>query len=297
MEIRRLGIVGGGSTGIAIAEGAASAGIEVIVAGITEERARTAREELIGSLDRELRKWGITEAERRVILSRVRFATGMEPLREAPLVIESVPEEMGRKREVMRRLGEICPPDRILVTSTSMLGITEIAAASGRPDRVIGMHFLHPVTTNPIVELFRGRETSDETFAAAAGLARALGKRVIEVSERPGYVATRAILPLLNEAMEIVMEGIATAEDVDAALRLGYQLPTGPLEYCDRIGLEKVKAWMDHLSRELGDSRFGPCPLLRDLVEAGHLGAATGRGFHAYDGSRRRLPAGKEGSA
>lgn len=297
MEIRTLGIVGGGSTGRSIAEKAASVGIEVIVAEISEERARAAREELIGNLDRELGKWGITETDKRVVLSRVRFVAGMEPLREAPLVIESVPEEMSRKRDVMRRLGEICPSDRILVTNTSTLGITEIAAASGRPDKVVGMHFMHPVTTNPIVEVFRGKETSDETFAAAADLARVLGKRVIEVSERPGYVATRAILPLLNEAMQIVMEGIASAEEVDAALKLGYQLGTGPLEYCDRIGLDKVMARMDHLSRELDDAKYGPCPLLRNLVQAGHLGAVTGRGFHAYDGSRRRIPAGKEGSS
>jgi 3-hydroxybutyryl-CoA dehydrogenase len=187
----------------------------------------------------------------------------------------------------MRRLGETCHRDRIFITNTSTLSITEIAAASLRPDRVVGMHFMHPVTRSPIVEVIRGAETSDATYATAMALARALDKTVIQVFEYPGYVVTRAVIPILNEAMHIVMEGVASAEDVDLALRLGYEFKIGPLEYCDRVGLDKVLGWMDHLWRELGDMKYRPCPLLRKLVRAGHLGRKSGRGFFRWVDNER----------
>jgi 3-hydroxybutyryl-CoA dehydrogenase len=294
VEFRSIGIVGGGFMGKSIAEKIASNGIDVIVLEISEERALAAREELVVNLNQELSKWGITESDKKVVLSRVKFVAEMDRLSGVDLVIESIPEVMENKKEVMDRLGRTCPPDRILITNTSTMSITEIAAASGRPDKVVGVHFMYPVTTSPIVEVVRGMETSDETFAMAGELAGVLGKTVIEVFEYPGYVTTRAILPLLNEAMHIVMEGVSSVEDVDKALRLGYQFRIGPLEYCDRVGLDKVMGWMEHLFRELGDVKYRPCPLLRKLVRAGHLGAKTGRGFHQYDASRIRLEGSKE---
>lgn len=296
MEFRRLGIVGGGMMGRSIAEKVASNGIDVVVHEVSEEAAERSRTELVAALDEELRKWGITASEKKVILSRIRFTGDIALLAEADMLIEAVTEDLETKTRVMESLGRTCPPDRVFLTNTSTLSITEIAAASGRPDRVIGVHFLPPVSRNPIVEVVRGIETSDATYETAMELVRVLDKTPIEVFEYPGYVATRAIVPMLNEAMHIVLEGVASAENVDTALRLGYQFRMGPLEYCDRVGLDKIMAWMDHLFHELGEVKYRPCPMLRKLVRAGHLGRSTGRGFFQWDG-RRRIPAPRTGES
>ena len=296
MEFRKLGIVGGGMMGRSIAEKVASNGIDVLVHEVSEEVVEWSRNELVSTLDEELRKWGITASEKKVILGRIRYTTDLAALREADMLIEAVTEDLAAKKRVMADLGATCSPDRVFLTNTSTLSITEIAAASGRPDKVIGVHFLPPVSRNPIVEVVRGVETSNETYDTAMALVRALDKTPIEVFEYPGYVATRAIVPLLNEAMYLVMEGVASAENVDTALRLGYQFRMGPLEYCDRIGLDKIMSWMEHLFHELGDVKYRPCPLLRKLVRAGHLGRSTGRGFFAWDG-RRKVEAPRKGES
>ncbi len=286
MEFRKLGIVGGGTMGKCLAEKAASVGIDVVVVEVSQDKADRAREELVVALDRELEKWGITASEKKVVLARVRFTADPAELAATDAVVEMVTEDLGVKRKVMKQLGELCPPDRIFITNTSTLSVTEIAAASGRPDRVLGMHFMRPLTRTPVVEMVRGTATSDATYEHALALARALEKTPVRVAERPGYVVTRVILPLLNEAMRVVQEGVASAEDVDLALRLAHDFRVGPLEYADRIGLDKVLGWMEHLQRELGDA-YAPCLLLRELVEAGHLGCRTGRGFFVYEGRRR----------
>lgn len=287
MEFRKIGIVGGGSMGRSIAEKLASSGIEVAVLELSAEQAAASRVALEASLDAELAKWGLTVSEKQVLLSRVQFGVDRAALADVDLAIESVNESLTQKTEVMRMLGGLLPPDRVIVTHTSTLSITEIAAASGRPANVIGMHFMYPVPKSPIVEVVRGRETSDATLAVARGLADALGKSPIEVFEYPGYVVTRAMIPFLNEAMHIVMEGVASAEDVDRALALGYDFKMGPLEYADRVGLDKVLGWMEHVFRELGELKYRPAPLLRQLVRAGHLGRKSGRGFFHWDGSTR----------
>jgi len=244
-------------------------------------------EELDAILDAQIAKWGLTESEKKVLLSRITFSSRREDLAEVPVVIEAIPDLLDAKREIMAQLGEICLPETIFATNTSTLSITEIASASGRSDRVIGMHFMYPATWSPIVEVVRGMDTSEATLEQAKVVARRLGKEIIEVFESPGYVTTRAILPMLNEAMYLVMEGVASAEDVDKALRLGYQFKMGPLEYCDRIGLDKVLNWMEHLFREMGDVKYRPCPLLRKLVRSGRLGRRTGQGFFTYEDDRR----------
>jgi 3-hydroxybutyryl-CoA dehydrogenase len=287
VEFRKLGVVGGGFMGRSIAQKVASTGIDVVVLEQSDALAAAARDELDASLDAEIAKWGITAAERRALLARVRFTATLDDLADADMVIETVTEDLARKQEVMRRLGAACPPDRIFITNTSTLSITEIASASGRPDRVVGMHFMYPVPQSPIVEVVRGAETSDAAFAIALELARALNKTVIEVFESPGYVVTRAMIPFLNEAMYLVLEGVASAGNVDRAIRLGYQFKMGPLEYADRVGLDKVLGWMEHLWRELGDFKYRPCPLLRKHVRAGHLGRKTGRGFFQWENGER----------
>ena len=287
MEFRKLGIVGGGFMGRSLAQKMASSGIDVTVLEVSQERAEQARAELIANLDGELAKWGITASEKKATLSRIRFTIDPADVAGCEMVFEAVPEDLALKQAVMLRLDARMAPDVVFVTSTSTLSVTEIAAASGRPERVVGMHFMHPVTLSRIVEIVRGSATSNATFERAVELARTLDKTFIEVFEYPGYVVTRAILPFLNEAMHIVMEGVSSAEDVDLALRLGYEFKIGPLEYVDRVGLDTVLGWMEHLFHELGDFKYRPCPLLRKMVRAGHLGRKAGRGFFAWENGER----------
>ena len=287
MEFRKISIVGGGFLGRSLAQKVASCGIDVGVLEVSEERAAQSREELVANLDDELRKWGITASEKQAILSRIRFTTDPMQVAECDLLVEAVPDDLPLKQAVMLRMGALCHADIIFITSTSTVSVTEVAAASGRADRVVGMHFMHPVTSSPIVEMVRGSETSDASIERARAFATTLEKTVIQVFEYPGYVVTRAILPFINEAMHIVMEGVASAADVDLALRLGYEFKLGPLEYADRVGLDTVLGWMEHLFRELGDFKYRPCPLLRQMVRAGRLGRKTGRGFFEYAGNDR----------
>ena len=287
MEFHSVGIVGGGFVGKSLAQKVASKGIHVTVLERTEATAAHAREGLVANLDAELAKWGITASDKKLVLDRVAFTTDTARMAATDIVIEAVQEQLEAKKGAMRQLAAVCPPERVFVTNTSTLSITEIATASGRPDRVIGMHFMFPVTSTPIVEVVRGADTSDETFATALALAGVLDKTPITVFESPGYVVTRAILPMLNESMHIVLEGVASAADVDQAIRLGYEFKLGPLEYSDRMGLDRVLGWLEHLFRETGDVKYRPCPLLRKLVRAGHLGRKTGRGFFRYQGHQR----------
>jgi 3-hydroxybutyryl-CoA dehydrogenase len=267
--------------GIAIA--CAAAGLDVLLRESSPEKARGSVAEVGALLDRDIAKWRRTEQEKRAILARLKTVEAIAELAAAELVVESVPENLGLKSSIFQELDAVCPPEDILATNTSTLSVTEIAERTRRPDRVIGLHFLHPVPQVPLVEMVRGLKTSDGTFREALEFVRVLGKTGVEIFEYPGYVTTRVILPFLNEAMHVVMEGVATPAAVDTSMKLGYGLPVGPLALADRMGLDEVWRWMEYLFDELGDLKYRPCPLLRKMIRAGHLGVKTGRGFFEYD--------------
>ena len=283
MTVRAIGLVGGGTMGQGIAITCGAAGLDVILYEKTAEHARASVEAIGESLDRDIAKWRRTESEKKAILGRVRTVDDLAALEAAQIVIEAVYEDLELKASLFQRLDQVCPPDDILATNTSSLSVTEIATRTKRPDRVIGLHFLQPVPKVPLVEVVRGLSTSNETFHAAMEFVRVLGKTGIEVFEYPGYVTTRVILPFLNEAMHVVMEGVATPDAVDTSMRLGYGLPVGPLALADRRGLDEVSRWMQYLFEELGDLKYRPCPLLRKMIRAGQLGVKSGKGFFEYD--------------
>lgn len=283
MSVHTVGLVGGGIMGQGIAVTCAAAGLDVLLLEKTSDLARQSLREIGLALERDIAKWRRTESEKKAILGRIRSVDEIAALGQAQIVVECVSEDLALKVTIFQRLDEVCPPAAVLASNTSALSVTEIAARTGRPERVIGLHFLQPVPSVPLVEVVRGLRTSDATFRAALEFVRLLGKTGIEVFEFPGYVTTRVILPFLNEAMHVVMEGVATAEAVDTSMRLGYGLPVGPLALADRIGLDEVNRWMQYLFQELGDLKYRPCPLLRKMIHAGQLGVKSGRGFFEYD--------------
>jgi len=262
----------------------AATGIEVTLIDLSKEILEQSMRHLSEEMDAEIEKWGMTISEKKAILSRIRGTTEYEDVDKVDLVIEAVPEDLELKRNIFRKLDRLTPPEIVLVSHTSTLSITEIAAATTRPDKVIGLHFLPPVTKIPLVEVVRGLKTSKETISVIKEFAEEhLGKTVVTVYEYPGYVTTRIIVPLLNEAMHVLMEGIASAEDIDTAMKLGYGFNIGPLALADMMGLDEVMSWMENLLNELSEHKYNPCPLLRKLVRAGHLGKKTGQGFFKYD--------------
>lgn len=283
MTISTVGVVGGGTMGQGIAIACASAGIDVLLREQFPEGAARALREIAEDLDRDIAKWRRTESEKKAVLARIHVVDALEALEAAQLVIEAVPEDLELKCALFADLDRICPPEDVLATNTSTLSVTEIATRTRRPDRVIGLHFLHPVPKVPLVEIVRGLATSDATFTTAVDFVRVLGKTGVEVFESPGYLSTRVMIPFLNEAMHVVMEGVASPEAVDTAMKLGYGLPVGPLALADRMGLDQVMRWMQYLFDELGDLKYRPCPLLRKMIRAGNLGVKSGRGFFEYD--------------
>jgi len=291
--VRAVGIVGAGTMGQGIAVACAAAGLDVLVSERTPQAAQQAMAEIVHALDNDIAKWRRTESEKRAILARIRTVDSFGALEAAQLVVEAVPDDLELKASIFQELDLVCPAEDILATNTSALSVSEIAARTKRPDRILGLHFLTPVPVVPLVEVVRGLSTSDQTLRDALEFVRLIWKTGIEVFESPGYVTTRVILPFINEAMHVVLEGVASAEAVDTSMRLGYGMPLGPLALADRMGLDEVMRWMQHLFDELGDLKYRPCPLLRKMVRAGRLGVKTGSGFFEYDeqGRLRGAPA------
>ncbi len=248
-----------------------------------EEAIKISLEELTKSMKHEISRWSMTESEMKSILSRIRWSTNFEDIRTADLIIEAVSENLSLKLDVFKKMDKIAKEKAIFVSNTSTLSLSKIAEVTGRPDKIIGMHFLNPVPKVPLVELVKGIETSDKTVKLVTEFAKKIGKTPVEVYEYPGFVTTRAIVPLLNEAMYILLEGVASAEHIDTAMKLGYEFKMGPLEMADAMGLDEVLIWMEQLWHTLGEPRYRPCPILRKLVRERKLGKKTGEGFFKYD--------------
>ncbi|MBA4495142.1 3-hydroxybutyryl-CoA dehydrogenase [Paenactinomyces guangxiensis] len=275
--------------GQGIAELLSSKGLETTLLEQTNELAQQAYHHIEMSLDKKLSKWGITAAEKKSTLSRLHATIDREVLRDADFVIESVYEDLEAKKQIFDLCDQLCRQEVVLASNTSTLSLTEIAATTRRPDKVIGLHFVHPVPRIPLVEVVRGLKTSQQTVDTVISLLSELELEGVEVYESPGFVTTRLIILLINEALYTLMEGVASAEDIDRAMKIGYQFHAGPLEMADRFGLDSVLAASERLFREFGDTKFRPASLLKKMVRAGHLGVKTGEGFFRYDEDGDRI--------
>ena len=285
----RLGVVGGGQMGQGIAQIAAQAGLDVILVDVTPELAAGAITKLGRTLDRLVEKGKLTGEAAGEIRGRLRAGDGHAELGDRDFVIEAAPEQEALKLGIFRSLGQVTRPEALLASNTSSISITKLASASGRPDRVIGMHFMNPVPLMKLVEVVRGLPTSDATYAATIELAARFGKTTIAARDIPGFIVNRVLIPLLNEACYALYEGLGSAADIDTGVKLGLNHPMGPLELADLIGLDTVLAIAQVLHQELGDDKYRPCPLLRQHVAAGWLGKKTGRGFYRYDAAGAKL--------
>ncbi len=278
----RVAVVGAGTMGNGIAHVFAQYGHPVTLIDVEEQRLAGALKTIGANLERQIKKGALPEEARAQTLERITTATSVTAARGAGLAIEAVPEKLEMKQAIFRELDDVVAEDAILASNTSSIAITTLAAATRRPERFIGMHFMNPVPVMKLVEVIRGLATSDETTASVMATARALDKTPVEVNDYPGFVSNRVLMPMINEAVYCLMEGVATAESIDTVMKLGMNHPLGPLALADLIGLDTCLSILEVLQRDLGDDKYRPCPLLRKYVAAGWLGRKTGRGFHNY---------------
>jgi 3-hydroxybutyryl-CoA dehydrogenase len=281
-HIDLVGVVGAGTMGNGIAHVFALAGIDVVLVDAIPEALERARSSIEKNLSRQLAKNRIDAAEARAALERVRTETELDAVAAAQLVVEAVPESRDLKLEVFSRLDDLCTGEAILASNTSSISITDLAGTVSQPERFIGMHFMNPVPVMQLVEIIRGLETDDATTGLTVGLCERVGKTPVEVNDFPGFVSNRILMPMINEAVYCLMEGVAGPEAIDTVMKLGMNHPMGPLTLADLIGLDTCLFIMQVLHRDLGEDKYRPCPLLAKYVAAGRLGRKVGRGFYSY---------------
>ncbi|MFP4977874.1 3-hydroxyacyl-CoA dehydrogenase family protein [Paenibacillus sp. CN-4] len=284
MKFKKIGVIGGGTMGQGIAEMLAAKGLDVLLVEKTPERLDYSYSMIETSLDKQLEKWAITQAEKKLILSRIQKVVHFAELSSCDMVIETITEDLEAKKKVFSQLDQVCPSNIILASNTSTLSLTELASTTAYPERVIGMHFIYPVGKVDLVEIVRGLKTSDTTFEETKEFVdEVVEKKGVMIYESPGFVTSRLICLFINEAMHVLQEGVASAEDIDDAMRIGYQFQYGPLEMADRFGLDSVLAALERMFREYGELKYRPSTILKKMVRAGQLGMKSGEGFFKYD--------------
>ena len=282
MMVQNIGVVGAGTMGSGITQICAINGLSVVMHDMSSDLLEKGLKTIEHSLDRLVAREKLSNSDKSEALARIRCSTELEALSESGLVVEAATENIDIKIPIFESLNQICGPDAILASNTSSLSLTTLAAASGRPDKIIGMHFFNPVSLMKLVEIIRALQTSDKTYEVTESLTRALGKEPIVVKDSPGFVVNRMLVPMINEAVFILYEGLAGADEIDTAMKLGANHPIGPLALADMIGIDVCLYVMNVLLKEFGDSKFRPCPLLKQMVNAGYLGRKSRRGFFDY---------------